>query len=366
MSLANRKTSTTYTAVDVFAGCGGLSLGMGRAGFSVLAAVENEPSAADTFRQNHPNARVFEEDIRGISSHDISEALDGRKIDLLMGCAPCQGFCSLTRKQGGKDPRNQLPLEMARLIEELKPRVVLMENVPGLETRGKRVLMDFLERLKLAGYEYQYAVVQMADYGIPQNRRRLVLLAGLGFFVTLPRATHERDPALHSRKAPWKTIREAIGHKKAPLTLSQAVKNGGPKKHKWHVVRDLQPQTKVRLKAAIPGRTWRDIDERLRPACHQNGYIGFTNTYGRMSWDDVSPTITSGCTTPCKGRFGHPDRRRYTISVQEAALLQTFPESYTFMSDKIDVTCEMIGNAVPPQFGEALGRAVIEALAAQG
>jgi DNA (cytosine-5)-methyltransferase 1 len=128
------------------------------------------------------------------------------------------------------------------------------------------------------------------------------------------------------------------------------------------VVRDLQPQTKKRLKAAKPGETWLRVHESIRPLCHRNGYNGFTNVYGRMSWNEVSPTITSGCTTVCKGRFGHPDRRRYTISVREAALLQTFPENYRFATDKIDGVCELIGNAVPPRYAEAAGKAILAGL----
>jgi DNA (cytosine-5)-methyltransferase 1 len=118
----------------------------------------------------------------------------------------------------------------------------------------------------------------------------------------------------------------------------------------------------MRLKAAKPGKTWRKIPVVLRPNCHRGNYVGFTNVYGRMEWDNVSPTITSGCTTACKGRFGHPDRRRYTISAREAALLQAFPENYRFRSDKIDVVCDLIGNAVPPLYAAIVGRHILRAL----
>ena len=148
----------------------------------------------------------------------------------------------------------------------------------------------------------------------------------------------------------------------APVTLRTALQNGGPQSHNWHVVRDLQTQTKKRLKAAQPGRTWLKIDESVRPHCHRNGYKGFTNVYGRMAWDQPSPTITGGCTTPCKGRFGHPDKRRYTISVREAALLQTFPENYRFVTDQMEAVCDLIGNAVPPIYAKLAGKKVLEAL----
>ena len=149
------------------------------------------------------------------------------------------------------------------------------------------------------------------------------------------------------------------------LTLSSASKSGGPQAHNWHVVRNLQPQTKKRLKAAQPGKTWLRTKESVRPKCHRNGYQGFTNVYGRMAWDQVSPTITGGCTTPCKGRFGHPDKRRYTISVREAALLQTFPEKYCFVTDQTDAVCGLIGNAVPPRYAKLAGKQVMSAVAAR-
>lgn len=151
-----------------------------------------------------------------------------------------------------------------------------------------------------------------------------------------------------------------------PVTLRRALKSGGPEAHNWHVVRDLQAQTKVRLKAAQPGRTWLKVQESLRPRCHQDGYAGFTNVYGRMEWDQASPTITGGCTTPCKGRFGHPDKRRYTISVREAALLQTFPESYRFVTDQMDAVCDLIGNAVPPLYAKLAGRRLLAAIRGNG
>lgn len=236
----------------------------------------------------------------------------------------------------------------------------MMENVPGLAQKGKTLFREFVVRLVRAGYILRYDVLQVADFGVPQSRRRLVLLAGRGFAIRLPKPTHHKD-GLHGL-AKWRHVADVIRGMPRPVFLDQAETMGGPSAVDWHVTRRLSDENQRRIRAARVGQHWKTIPKRLRPTCHREHDAGFQNVYGRMRWADVAPTITGGCTTFSKGRFGHPAQNR-TISVREAALLQTFPADYVFDTPYMDYVCGIVGNALPCDFAEALARRVAAEIA---
>lgn len=340
-------------AIDLFAGGGGLTVGLKRAGFKVVAAVEIEEHAYATYRANHPDVYAVKQDIRTISGESLLDVLGEKDIDLIAGCPPCQGFTSLTSKYRREDARNMLVAEMTRLVREILPRSVMMENVPGLAKKGKDLYDESKRQLQELGYKLTDRILEAADYGVPQVRKRLVMLGGLGFAISLPQPTHSK--IAQGALSKWRTVKDTIGHMTEPVLLSEAKKLGKVQETDWHVVRTLSPQNAKRIRAAKAGKTWISIPEQLRPECHRGSYQGFTNVYGRMEWGQPSPTITGGCTTLSKGRFGHPVENR-TISVREAALLQTFPDNYRFDTPYMEYVCNIIGNALPCEFAEVMSR----------
>jgi len=352
-------TSRSFNAVEVFSGGGGLAYGLKQAGFNTVAAVELNPSAVATFKANHKHVKVYQQDIRTVEGKTLL-SIAGGTLDVLAACPPCQGFSSLTSKWKRTDPRNDLVSEVARLAEEMRPRAVMLENVPGLVDKGKLLFDDLLYRLENMGYICNWQVLQVADYGVPQKRRRLVLLAGLGFRIDMPSPTHSR--VSKDGLPVWRTVKDALSVlTNEPVTLSESKAMGGPQAFNWHVVRTLSTANIARLALAKPGAAWRDMPESARPKCHQGGYSGFTNVYGRMRWDEPSVTITAGCTTLSKGRFGHPEKDR-TISLREAALLQTFPLDYHIDTEHFERACEIVGNALPCLFATVVASSVRSAL----
>lgn len=339
---------TAPTAIDLFAGCGGLTTGLKLADFRAVAAVEFEPGAVEAYKLNHPEvAHVYDVDICQVSGESILEAtgLKRGELDLLAGCPPCQGFSrmrTLNRGKASDDPRNDLVRQYLRLVEELLPRALLMENVPGLAHDERYA--ELVKRVEELGYRVSDEVHDAADFGVPQRRRRLIMLAVRGGTVRMP----AKVPAEER-----KTVRQAIEGLPSPGT------SGDPAQD---VVERRQPHVKE-LISLIPhdGGSRAELGPAYELECHKK-CDGFYDVYGRMSWDDVSPTITSGFVNPSKGRFLHPEQDR-CITPREAALLQTFPSDYRFpMTRGKYPVARMIGNALPPRLAQLHAGAVAQAL----
>lgn len=350
---------SAHSAVELFSRGGGLAVGLRRAGVSPFAAVELDDYAAATFAANHPDVRLFRKDVRDVSGRQLLDASPNGAIDVLAACPPCQGFSTLTAKYKRDDGRNKLVAEVGRIASETLPLAIMMENVPGLAGRGGPILKELLGELHSLGYVTNVRVLQVADFGIPQTRRRLVMLAGLGFSIDMPRRTHSRAGTGDTTR--WRTLRETIAERGEAFRIDRAAELGGFDVVNWHVVRRLGDANLERLRNAEPGKSRKHLPREVRPNCHRDNDTGFRNTYGRMDWDRPSSTITAGCLSPSKGRFGHPDELR-TISFREAALLQTFPPEYRFVGDSIDRACAVLGNALPCLFAQRIAEQVLATL----
>ncbi len=337
------------TSVDLFCGAGGLSAGLRRAGFDVLGAVDAHPVACRAYRANHPQTTVWERDIRRLDPREMRDALGLARggLDLLAGCPPCQGFSTLRTlngRQPAADRRNSLVSQIGRFAEEFRPRAVMMENVPALarDPRSARI-RRLLEKL---GYSVVEDTMDAAAFGVPQRRRRYILIA-----------LRDGTPQLARAAARTRTVRELIA------SLPPAGSSGDPL-HDHGERRSVEVRDLI---AAIPknGGSRGELPPERQLACHRK-VKGFHDVYGRMAWDRPAPTITGGCVNPSKGRFLHPVANR-SITLREAALLQTFPPSYGLPlndgpgSGKFAIA-ELIGNALPPEFvyrhALAIGRSI--------
>lgn len=322
------------TAIDLFGGAGGLTVGLEAAGFEVVGAVDSSRLAIDAYEMNHHAVQTWRRDIRRLDPAAVASELDlaPGDLDLLAGCPPCQGFSTirtLRRTTSVDDKRNGLVAQFARWAEALRPRALMMENVPGLANDIR--LTRMIGRLERAGYRLATGVLDAVDYGVPQRRKRFVLLG-------LLEANIEFSPPT----AKTLTVRDAIGALPPPKDSDDPLHNHGEQRSQ--LVRD-------RI-AAIPAEgDLREAGEAHQLDCHRRT-TGFHDVYGRMRWDQPAPTITGGCVNPSKGRFLHPEENR-AITLREAALLQSFPADYRFplVHGKYRAA-ELIGNALPPRFVE--------------
>jgi len=350
MSVKRSKKSDAKV-VDLFCGVGGLTHGLVLEGLDVVAGVDNDESCRFAFERNNPSKFLYK-DIAEFSARELKQLYADAPVKVLVGCAPCQPFSTMNRtKHEPKNKKKWQPLyHFMDLIKKTKPDVVSMENVPELaNTKKYPVFAEFLRVLKAQKYKVSYRVVDVSKYGVPQKRRRLVLLASKLGDISLIPETHDEKNAV--------TVKKAIGH-------LPSIKDG--QKHSadpLHWSSKLSETNRKRIVATPKnGGSAKSWSKDLIPDCYtRDSGKGYMSTvYGRMRWSDPSPTITTHCTTLGGGRYGHPTQNR-AISLREAALLQSFPEYYEFEEpENISMvkTARHIGNAVPVQLGRVIGLSI--------
>lgn len=341
--------NSNIAVVDLFCGIGGLSQGFVMENFDVISGYDNDASCKYIYETNN-NAVFHTEDVSRLSGEKINQDF-GSKLKILVGCAPCQPFSSYSFKVKEKDEKKlNLLYSFARLIEEVQPAVVSMENVPQLI--DTQIFKDFYNKLEELGYKVSYQVVFCPDYGIPQRRRRLVLLASkLGDIFLIPK-THTPEN--------YVTVRDTI-EKLTPVKAGEYDKNDP-----LHKARKLSELNLKRIRNTKEGGGWKNWSQDLVLDCFKKpSGKSYGSVYGRMKWNEPAPTMTTHCTGLGNGRFGHPEQDR-AITLREAALFQTFPMEYSFF-ETLDtfhpsIICRQIGNAVPPKLGQMIAKSIKEHL----
>lgn len=335
-------------AVDLFCGIGGLTHGLIQSGIRVSAGIDIDDTCRYAYEKNN-DAIFVEADVAELSSYDIEKLFPDGTVRALVGCTPCQPFSKYSqryRKQGHSGDKWRLLDAFIKHVDDIRPEIVSMENVPELITEP--IFQRFEEKLYDMGYFVWRSVVYGPDYGVPQQRKRLVLLASRLGAISLIEPNYTPDEYL--------TVSDSISG--LPVVGAGQTLDSDP----LHCAAKLSPINLERIKQSKPGGTWRDWDESLRAACH-NRHTGstFPSVYGRMSWDEPSPTITTQFYGYGNGRFGHPEQDR-ALTIREGAMLQSFPQEYVFVPPGQRVNKRRlgihIGNAVPVNLGRAIGESI--------
>ncbi|WP_327578465.1 DNA cytosine methyltransferase [Streptomyces sp. NBC_00145] len=331
------------SAIDLFAGAGGATRGLRDAGFRVLAAVENDPEAAESYRKNHARVLLYETDIRSISTKQIAEAVDLKRgdLDLLKACPPCQGFSSLAKGEVDQ-ARNDLVLDVARFVNGFLPKVLLLENVPGL--RRDHRLPQLIGEIEKLGYSFMSALLDASKFGVPQRRKRFILIGVRANVQDLEPTANPLDYLPSTFLTGPKTARQALAH------LARHSKPSDP----LDIYRKSSETVLARISAIPVGGNRFDLPEEHQLDCHRKlSNRSASGSYGRIKLDEPAPTMTTRCTTPACGTFVHPTENR-GLTLREAATFQSFPVTYQFHGQYGSIE-RQIGNAVPVRMAKGLG-----------
>lgn len=341
--------------MDLFCGAGGFSLGLEAAGFDVLCAVDKWRAATDTYALNFSHS-VLTLDLAATNASDLRRlaGFGNRPVDVVVGGPPCQGF-SIQRIGTDHDVRNNLILEFGRLVRELEPQLFLMENVPGLlGKRGRALAALFEEDMTRSGYCVEALIVNAAEYGVPQNRRRVIYYGWKGNLqpFAFPAPTHAEENFVSA----WSAISDL------PSPPDDCTPSPGDGLHRRTRLSSLN---KKRIQIIPPGGGMEDLPLELRVSCHKKGAdrIGHRYVYGRLAPDRPAATITARFDSFTRGRFGHPQEPR-NITLREGARLQSFSDDFRFTGTQEDIAA-LIGNAVPPQLATCIAKALLHWLSAE-
>jgi DNA (cytosine-5)-methyltransferase 1 len=342
----SKKNSSKVAVVDLFCGVGGLTQGFVKAKFDVRAGIDFDGSCKYAYEKNNKTSFIHA-DLTKYSPEKIAVLYPENSIKILAGCAPCQAFS--TYQQGKENDKWKLLYSFGKIINAVQPDIVSMENVPNLlKFNEGKVFEDFMNVLKENKYFISYNIIDAKDYGVPQRRKRLILLASRYGKIDLIDKTHVGKKV--------RTVRKAIGHL-PEIEAGESYSND--RLHRARALSDLNLQ---RIRSTSQGGGWKEWDDNLILDCHkkESGKT-FGSVYGRMNWDEVSPTLTTQCTGYGNGRFGHPEQDR-AISLREAAILQSFPKKYNFIDSKEEfrpsIIEKHIGNAVPPRLGYIIAQSI--------
>lgn len=336
-------------AIDFFCGGGGMTYGLKEAGINVIAGIDIDSVCKETYEYNNPNSTFINEDIKKLPLDFFEKKMNISKNDdslIMVGCSPCQFYSIINSKKDYIRQGRDLLLDFQRFIEYYKPGYIVIENVPGIQTNKKTVLHEFLHFLDKNNYKFVNGVFNLSDYGVPQSRKRYTLLASRVSEVNMPKKENKQI-----------YVKDVIGVHNGFPTLKAGEKYDDDK---GHIVAGLSEKSLRRLSLTPHNGGSRDSwsnDEKLQLTCFKGRDESFRDTYGRMSWDKLAPTITTKFTSISNGRFGHPEENR-ALSIREGAALQTFPDSYLFKASSIANKAKMIGNAVPPLYAKKIGKVI--------
>lgn len=336
----------TIDIYDFFSGCGGTSAGLSKAGLVPRLAIDFDRDALATYAHNFPDAKPLLRDITKLHTNELEPFFEKERKNpvLFCACAPCQPFSKQNRQKKSGDDRALLLSHLRRFLERFRPELLIVENVPGIRKgvdEGSGPLAELEMMLRELGYWFDHGKIYAPDFGVPQSRYRLIVVASLFGPISLPAPTHG------SEEQPHLTVSDAIA------TLPALAAGSSDSSVKNHKAAGLAPRNLLRIRATKTGGDWRNWDPAMRLDCHE-GVEGYTDVYGRMAWDRPAPTLTTRCISLSNGRFGHPEQDR-AISVREAACLQTFDLDFEFKGS-MAAMARQIGNAVPVALAAALGK----------